>query len=640
MSAAAELYGRYFSAGWEPEPRGTVSEWADRYRMLDGRGSAEPGRWRTSRTPYLRAIMDALSDASPYQRIVFMKGAQVGATECGNNWLGYIVHWSPGPTLLVLPTLEMARRSSQTRIKPMIESTPALRERVAEARSRSSSNTTLVKEFPGGHMMMAGANSGAGLRMLPVRRLFLDEIDEYPGDVDDQGDPVSLAEKRTTTFARRKIFMVSTPTIRDLSRIEIAYRATDQRRFFIPCPHCGHMDYLTWSGTDWMGSSEGSHHRIAWDAEDPETAHMVCGSCFERTEETAKPGMLNAGEWRATTTGADARTIGFHLSGLYSPIGWKSWAECVREFVEAKENPFLLKTWVNTVLGESWEERGSSVEPHELLRRVESYGDGVEVPHGVGILVGSVDVQDDRLEVKVKGYGAGEESWLVALTQLHGDPSADPLWFELDRFLKRRFTHASGRTLPIECVAVDSGGHHTEQVYKFAKMRQHRRIFAVKGGGLQGAPVVARPTTHNRYRCKLFVLCVDTAKEVILGRLRVGTRGPGYMHLPATIVDKEYCEQLTAEKAMRKYVKRRGSVKEWVKIRERNEALDLEVYALAALYILGQELVKDLRRRASIWSRPAEPSPDDPQPPAPPLTQLKPRNMRPRNSSWTNRWRS
>ena len=499
-----------------------------------------------------------------------------------------------------------------------------------KARARDSGNSIFMKDFPGGLLILTGANSAAGLRSMPIKFLFMDEVDEYPGDVGGQGDPVSLAEKRTATFSRRKILLVSTPTIKHVSRIEQEYLASDQRRFFVPCPYCGAFDWIRWEN-------------IQWEEGRPETARLLCVHCSETIAEHHKTAMLAGGHWEATATDKPrGGTAGFHLSALYSPLGWKSWAECVHEFLNAKDNHFLLKTWVNTTLGETWEERGSSVEPHELLKRVERYPEGAEVPHGVGSLVASVDVQDDRLEAKVVGYGAGEESWLIAYSQFYGDPAGDAIWFELDAFLKRKFLHASGRQLPVECVAVDSGGHHTEQVYKFCKLRQHRRIFAVKGGPIQGAPVVARPTTHNRYRCKLFILCVDTAKEIILGRLRVQSPGPGYMHLPESIVDLEYVQQLTAERALRKYVKGRGSVKEWVKIRERNEALDLEVYALAALYIPGPEFVRDQKRRAALWSRPAPgtPGPDggDPARPVVPLTPGR-AFARAKRPGWVNNWR-
>ncbi len=611
--------------GLAREPVLRVSEWADRYRILSSSASAEPGHWRTARTPYLREIMDCLSPYDPAQRVVVMAGAQIGKTECGNNWIGYVVHHAPGPMLMVQPTVEIAKRVSKQRLAPMIAATPVLRERVAEARSRDSGNTVQVKEFEGGLLIVTGANSSAGLRSMPIRFLFMDEVDEYPGDVDGQGDPVALAEKRTETFSRRKTLLTSTPTIKGLSRIEREYLGSDQRRYFLPCPTCGHLDHLTWRDL--------GHHRMEWEEGRPETAHMVCGGCEARVAERHKTEMLMRGQWRPTAP-SDGHSVGFHLSALYSPMGWKSWEQCVAEFIRAKEDPFRLKTWVNTVLGETWEERGDSVAAGALTARLERYP--AEVPTGVGALVAAVDVQGDRLEAVVKGYGAGEESWLIAFTQIHGDPAREHVWLELDKFLIQSFDHESGQKMRVECTVVDSGGAHTEHVYRYARARANRRVFPIKGGSIAGRPLVDRPSRHNRYQVFLFVLCVDTGKDIVLSRLHIPSSGPGYVHLPDW-VDDEYLAQLTAEKAIRKYVKGRGAVREWVKLRERNEALDLEVYALAALYIQGAAFVRALAQRAARFAVPvkgAEAAGAEAE-----VDVLPVRLRVPRRSTWVNSWR-
>jgi phage terminase large subunit GpA-like protein len=442
----------------------------------------------------------------------------------------------------------------------------------------------LIKEFPGGVLFLTGSNSATGVKSMPIRWLFCDEIDEYPGDVDGQGDPIALAEKRTTgpTYPRRKVFLVSTPTVKGLSRIEREFLASDQRRYFVPCPHCGHFDWIRWEN-------------IRWTERQPKSAALACTSCGALIEERFKVEMLARGEWRPTATG-NGETIGFHLSSLYSPLGWLPWSAAVAEFLEAKENPLRLKNWVNSILGETWEERGDSVEPEGIAARLERYS--AEVPAGIGILVAAVDVQADRLEAQVMGFGVQEESWLIAHSQFHGDPGAAAVWFDLDKFLLSEFTHESGQKVRVEIVAVDSGGHHTEAVYRFCKPRVARRVFAVKGGTEYGKPVVGRPSIHNRYRTPLFVLCTDTAKDVIYSRLRAASPGPGYLHLPEW-TDGEWIAQLTAEKKIRKYVKGRGAVPLWIKTRERNEALDLTVYCLAALYIGGESLIRTLPERAS-----------------------------------------
>jgi len=615
MQSGREVYETAYRDGWRPEPRLSVSAWADEHRVLGNRAGHAAIHWRTSTTPYLQEIMDALGPRSPARRVVVMSGSQLGKTETGLNWLGFIMHHTPGPTLLVRPTVDEARRFSRQRLDPMIATTPALRDLVKEARSRDGGNSLLIKEFPGGVLFLTGSNSATGVKSMPIRWLFCDEIDEYPGDVDGQGDPIALAEKRTTgpMYPRRKVLLVSTPTVKGLSRIEREFLASDQRHYFVPCPHCGNYDWIRWEN-------------IRWDEGDPSSAALACVECGELIEERFKTEMLAGGEWRPTAE-SDGETIGFHLSSLYSPLGWLPWSAAVSEFLEAKENPMRLKNWVNSVLGETWEERGESVEPESLLARAERYA--AEVPTGVGVLVASVDVQGDRLECAVKGYGAAEESWLIAFSQFHGDPGRESVWLDLDRFLRQEFTHESGQRVPITCVAVDSGGHHSEQVYRFCRARIDRRIFAVRGGSERGKPVVGRPSVNNRYRAKLFTLCVDTGKEIVYSRLRIGTPGPGYCHLPEWI-DEEYVAQLTAEKAVRKWKKNKGTVREWIKTRERNEALDLEVYCLAALYILGPAFVRSLPERAAALCRNAEAPVQRDRPPALPTA---------RRSGWVDGWR-
>lgn len=546
-----------------------------------------------------------------------MKSAQVGATLLGLNWIGYVLHHAPGPMLMILPTIQVAERVSKQRLAHMIRSTPALRDMVGEPRSRDGGNTLLIKEFPGGQLIIGGANSAASLSSMPIRYLFCDEIDRYPGDVDGEGDPIRLAEQRQLTFARRKTLLVSTPTVKGLSRVEAEYLASDQRRLFVRCPHCGAWDWMRWP-------------QLRWDEGRPETAALACMNCGVLIEERYKESLLAGAEWRPTAAG-DGETRGYHLSALYASPGLgPTWAELARQWLEIKDQASMLKVFVNTILGETWEERGDTVDPTSIEARAERYP--ADVPEGVGILVASVDVQGDRLEAAVKGYGSGEESWLIAVSQFHGDPGRDQVWLDLDRWLTQDWTHESGQTMRVQCVAVDSGGHHTEQVYRFCRARLERRVFAIRGGNEIGKPVVGRPTDHNRYRAKLFTLCVDTAKETIYSRLRIGTPGPGYCHFPAGL-DAGYFAQLTAEKAIRKWVKNRGSVREWIKTRERNEALDLEVYCLAALYILGPAVVRSLPERAAALSRRVEPAKVEDQPASMPAA---PTLQRP---GWIQGWR-
>ncbi|HRH76751.1 MAG TPA: phage terminase large subunit family protein, partial [Cellvibrionaceae bacterium] len=362
---------RAWREGLTPDPLLSVSEWSDQHRVLSTKASAEPGRWRTRRTPYLKEIMDCLSPTSPVERVVFMKGAQVGATEAGSCWLGYIIHHAPGPTMAVWPTVEMAKRNSKQRIDPLIEESSVLAELIAPARARDSGNTILAKEFRGGVLVMTGANSAVGLRSMPVRYLFLDEVDGYPLDVEGEGDAISLAEARTRTFSRRKIFIVSTPTIAGASAIEREYEASDQRRYCVPCPHCSHRQWLKFD-------------RLRWHSGEPQTAHYLCESCEEPIAEHHKTWMLEQGEWRATVS-TQGKTAGFHLSSLYSPVGWRSWADIAAAWESAVNkqsgSSAAIKTFKNTELGETWVEDGEVPDWQRLLERREDYPLGT-IPSG------------------------------------------------------------------------------------------------------------------------------------------------------------------------------------------------------------------------------------------------------------------
>ena len=578
--------------GLRPEAQLTVSEWADNFRLLSSKASAEPGPWRTSRTPYLQEPMDCLSTGSTVQRVVMMFAAQTGKTEAGSNWLGYVIDHAPGPMLCVQPTVEMAKRLSKQRLESMISETPCLSQKIAPARSRDSGNTMFSKEFPGGMMLLTGANSATGLRSAPCRYIFADEIDAFPADVDGEGDPVSLAEKRATTFARRKILLTSTPTIKDHSRIEAEYLLSDQRRFYVPCPKCGGMQWLKWP-------------QMRWTDNDPSTARYQCEHCGEQFEELHKPAMLRQGEWRATAPG-DGRTAGFQLSGLYSPLGWFSWADMVEEFLRAKADAPALKTWLNTRAAETWEEDyASKVSADGLRERCEHFPMGV-LPEGSVALTFGIDVQDNRLAISGWAWGRDEEGWLVYHQEIFGDPSRADLWKQVDEAVLREWEHASGAKLRPDVVCVDSGGHFTAEVYQFARERARQGVIAIKGASQRNKAVIgkgskvdinARGKTLKR-GAMVFSIGTDTAKSTLFARLKHNDPGEGYLHFPMEATD-EYFQQLTAEKQVMKYTRGGFPVREWVKKpNARNEALDTLVYAYAGLQYLYQR-----RDRRTIWDQ-------------------------------------
>lgn len=557
--------------------------------MLSRESSAEPGRWRTARAEYQRGIMDAINDPTA-EVVVVMKSAQVGWTEILNNTVGYYISYDPAPILLLQPTLEMAEAYSKDRLAPMLRDTPCLQAKVSDARSRDSGNTLLHKTFAGGQITMAGANSPASLASRPIRIVLGDEIDRYPASAGTEGDPITLARKRTATFWNRKILLGSTPTIKGLSRVEHAFEETDKRYYFLPCPACGHMQPLKWA-------------RIDFDSE----CH-ACEECGVLSSQVDWQG--GRGEWRATELNPpNPKARGFHINELYSP--WRTWGEIIADFKAAKGNTELLKAWVNTSLGETWEDEGETVQPSWLVTRCERYK--AQVPAEALALTCGVDVQRDRLELETVGWRDGEESWSVDRKVLWGDPDKAEVWQELDEYLGQTFIHENGHQLAISATCIDSGGSNTQSVYEYCRGKTGARIFAIKGVAGDGHPVVSAPHHKRSGRKKrpvpLFIVGVDQAKATVYARLLIKEPGPGYCHFSHGHNDEEYFAQLCAEKLVTRY--RRGFAKrEWHVVRpnRRNESLDCRVYAYAALK-LAQPNFQRLTRKLAAVIRAPDPEP-------------------------------
>lgn len=588
----------------KPPPDLKISEWSDSFRRLSPEASAEPGSWVTARAEYQRGIMDSFNDPT-VREVVVMSSAQCGKTEILNNIVGYFIEQDPSPILVVQPTLDMAQTWSKDRLAPMLRDTPSLSNLVKDPRARDSGNTTLHKIFPGGHITACGANSPASLASRPIRVVLFDEVDRYPVSAGSEGDPISLGKKRSATFWNRKIAMVSTPTNKGASRIEMAYEDSDQRKFFVKCPHCEHPQEMKWAN-------------VKWDEGKPETAKYSCEDCGTLWDESDRLRAIKSGEWLAT---APFNGIaGFHLSALYSP--WTPIADGVRDFLEAKKQPATLRVWINTYLGETWEEQGEQVSEHSLMDRREEWE---AIPEDVLILTAGVDVQDDRLEAEIVGWGKDEESWSIAYRTIHGDPSAPSVWAELDQFLFQTFEHESGNDMIVRASCIDSGGHNTQAVYKYASQREGKRVFAIKGVGGDGKPLIGKPSKNNIGKIKLFPVGVDTAKHLLFSRLRITEPGAGYCHFPMDR-DDEYFKQLTAEKIATRYHK--GFARqEFIKTRPRNEALDVRVYAMAALSLLNVNL-SNLARAVIIRQTAIEE-----------VKKQRPIMSANKNSAFVNRWR-
>jgi phage terminase large subunit GpA-like protein len=598
-----------------PPPRLSVAEWADQKRMLDSQSSAEPGRWLTSRAEYQRGVMDACSDPA-VREVVFMCAAQLGKSECLNNTIGYYMDYDPCPILLMQPTLDLAMAYSKDRITAgLLKSTPSLRDKVKDSKVKDSGNTHLHKVFPGGALSLVGSNSPSSLASRPIRVVLCDEVDRYSVSAGEEGDPISLAKRRTATFWNRKIILVSTPTSKGASRIETAYEESDQRRYFVPCHDCETEQTLKWS-------------QVHWDNEDHRSARYICEHCGSIWTDSDRNKAVSRGRWVATRPFIGV--AGFHLNALYSP--WAVLADAVEEFLAARKDPMRLKTFVNTFLGETWEERGDQVDDYAISKRKESYP---AMPEEVVLLTAGVDVQDDRLEVEIVGWGAGEESWQIDYHIIYGDPSAPRLWAQLDEILLKTYDHPTGEDMIIRATCVDSGGHHTRAVYNYAKTRAGHRVFAIKGVGGEGKPIIGRASRNNVGKVPLYAVGVDTAKELHYSRLRIEEPGPGYCHFQAKR-DDEYFRQLTAEKMVTTYHK--GYPKRaWVKTRTRNEALDVRVYAIAAFHILNVNMDSVVRRFYANVERKVEAS--RPKAVEKPHPLADPKKLKPKRGGFANNWR-
>lgn len=568
-----------------PPPGMSLSEWADERRVISPEKSpTEHGRWHTDRTPYLREIMDACVDPA-VERVVFPKSARVGGTEVMNNAIGYSIDQDPCPMLVLQPTVDDAKDWSKEDLTPMLRDTPCLAGKVVDSGRRDSRNTIQMKMFPGGYLAVVGTNSARGFRRRSIRKVFADEVDGYGvsarGSKHREGDPLTLAIKRTENVWNRFIYETSTPTVKGASRIMRDYDLSDQRRYFVPCPHCGHEQTLKWSNFKWENNDPSTVVYVCGEL-DPKSGEVKAGRGALITEEH-KPRMVESGRWIAQRPGRPWR--GYHIWAGYSLL--TTWTRIVQQWIEAQGDSALLQVFVNQVLGEVWEEKvGEQPEHSTLVARRENYSQDVsiEVPMDAGVLTAGVDVQGDRLEYSCWAWGAGEQAWLVKHETLWGNPTEQAVWDQLDLAVFRDWKHASGALLKIMATCVDSGGHHADEVYRYGLKHLAHRVYITKGMSEVGRAPVGKPSKVYHDKLPLFPLGTEALKDMIYDRIKLPAPGPKYMHFP--YVDEEYFRQLVAEAVHTKYERGRP-IRRYVKKYERNEALDCAVGALAALIILG-----------------------------------------------------
>lgn len=607
MNAAVELDApisdllRRVRSGYLPPPELTVSEFSDEHIIVTS-GPLAGTHWQTSFAPYQRGILDAFHEPG-VQIVAVMGSSQWGKTACVVNIVAYHIAHDPCPILVVEPTVKpMAEDFSKNRLEPVIKATPILSDTVSKKRAKDASNTTFAKTFRGGSIAITGANSASSLAARPTRLLACDEIDRYPAELPGEGNTLSIAFKRTTAYRqRRRIILTSSPTLED-GPIHTWFKRGDQRRYFVPCPSCDTMHPYEWAN-------------LRWERNDPSTARLHCPACDYAIDDAERVAILSKGEWRSTRKVAadagdqsgeapppdvefeDDTIVSFHIWEAYSPMS--SLKEIVIGFLRARKaqksgDASEMHTWQNTTLGEPViADKGEGVEPHVLLMRKEAYPEGIDLPEDVCCLTMGVDVQDYWLEAYVIGWGIGEESWLIDHHRFDGNTEQPEPWAQLDELIDHKYQHALGVELTVQSTCIDSAGHRTTIVYDYGAKRIGRRVFVIIGRDGQ-RPIVSAPTIvkwgKEKRQVPLYTIGVDSAKSLVVGRLKLTAPGPGYVHLPHTAwATEEMCEQLTSERLVTRKVKG-VPVQEWRKIRARNEALDCFAYAVGALRLIHPNL--------------------------------------------------
>lgn len=566
----------------KPKPRMNLVEWADNYRFLSSK-NAFPGRWKTSRVEPAREPMLACTDPN-VKRVVIMSCTQLLKSELINNLIGYHIHLDPAPMILMQPTIATAQAYSKDRIDPMIEETPVLKDLVSAKKSRDSGNTMLYKGFPGGYLTLVGSNSPSELASRPVRMVLCDEVSRYESSAADEGDPINLIAERTATFFNSKMVICSTPTIKDLCRIEYEYELTDKRVFCAPCPECDHAEELKWEN-------------VKWTDDDHETAHYQCPECHHKWSETERKRAISKGFYQATAPFNGA--AGFKVNKIASP--WEPLSILVKKYLDSKDDPEKYKPFLNTQLAQTYEEAGEAPEHMRLYERRETY-DANTCPKGVGFLTAGVDIQKNRIEVEIVGWGKNKESWSIDYRVIMGETTTETPWLELDKILSETWKLDSGLSARIRVMAIDCG-YNTQHVYNWARKHPSDRVMVVKGRDNQDS-IVGHPKAvdlnHQGKRINrpvnVWPVGVSMLKSELYGYLFLSVNGetgeypPGYCHFPQ--YDEEYFKQLTAEQLVTKKIEGK-SIQRWVKKYDRNEALDCRVYARAAAHRFGVDRFQD-----------------------------------------------
>ena len=608
--ANAQRYlGEALARALAPRKPLKVSQWADLHRRLSSKGSAMGNTaWRTDRNPPLREPMDAMSARDGARDVVLKFPIQFGKTEVAINVMGYTMEHHPGPVMVCLPGEVSMQKWVAQKLNPMLEETPAVRELLSSTSSRDGANRREFKDFAGGQLYIEHAGSPQRLKSTTVRTLIVDEVDEFASALTGGDDPLEMLEGRTSAFpGTYKRLYISTPGLKGVSRIDYLWEKSDQRRYHVPCPHCGHMQYLQWSGLHWAPGGRGVHY--------------VCEDCGAVIDEHHKTAMIAAGQWVATNPGAKMR--GYHINCLYYQIGLgPRWGDLVEKWLEVQNDPAKLKTFINDRLAEAWEDPTMRAVKHNAIAdRASAYALRT-APAGVLVVTAGVDTQDNRLAVHIKGWGRNMAFWTLDYVELPGDPAEDAVWTSLTELLNQPIQHDSGATLRVDATAIDAGGHRTEAVKDYVRQRRIRRPMAIFGAVPNNAPVLSKGKLMDvdwRGRSDkrgVMVYHVGTVgiKHWLFSRLSTDADKQPEDRLChySSDLDTTFFQGLASETynpAKNRFEKRRGA---------RNEPLDTGVYAFAAAHHPEVRLHRFTRAdwdrlEAKLLASIATKKPDEPQ---------------------------
>lgn len=576
-----------FLDGLRPPEKLNVLEWSDKYKYLSSKSSAQPGLYSSNKIPYIKEILLSLSPDSSFKQIVVKKAAQVGLTEAGYCLAGYHIDIDPCPILYILPTEKLCKDHSKDRLDSMIEASPTLRDKIAGKRDRDGGNTKMSKDFPGGTFYYASAGVADDLRSKPIRIVIMDEVSTWSGDLKGEGSPIVLAEKRTSTFSNKKIFKLSTPTTEGNCLITDEYEKTDKRKFKVPCPHCSSFQFLEFEN-------------LKWEKGDYDSVRYICQDCNEPIQERFKSKMFAKGFWEATDLKKSSKTrVGYHINALYSPLGWYSWKEMAQEWEEAQTDESRLKSFINTVLGETWKDQADVPEEKRLWERKEDYPVNVANIQ-VAFITCGIDIQADRVEAVIIGWGKGKENWTLDRRVMVGDVTKPEVWGKVTELINEKFIRTDGVQIPIQLTAIDSG-YKTQIVYDYCKNFTENRVIAIKGDDKLKV-IVSVPKQVQVSRAgkkigtsKVWNIGVSIIKEELYGWLRLTANEdnsfpPGYCHHPQ--FDLDFFKSLTAEHLVR-YSQKAGVKYQWEKRYQRNEVLDCTIYARAAASVIGIDRMTD-----------------------------------------------